>query len=74
MAEPNYICIEGVIGAGKTSLASMLGEYLDARVIYERPDENPFLEDFYTDPPRFAFQTQLFFLLSRYRQQEEGRT
>ncbi len=71
MSVPDYICVEGVVGVGKTSLASMLGEYLDARVVYERPEENPFLEDFYNDPPRFAFQTQLFFLLSRYRQQEE---
>lgn len=68
---PQYIVIEGVIGVGKTSLSRMLGERLDARVIYERPEENPFLEDFYRDPIRYAFQTQLFFLLSRYRQQQE---
>lgn len=49
----------------------MLGDYLDALVIYEKPEENPFLEDFYADPARFAFQTQIFFLLSRYRQQQE---
>ncbi|MBD3387028.1 deoxynucleoside kinase [candidate division KSB1 bacterium] len=71
MAYPNYICIEGVIGAGKTSLAGMLGKILNAKVMYEQPEENPFLEDFYTDPPRYAFQTQLFFLLSRYKQQQE---
>ena len=72
MSIPNYICIEGVIGAGKTSLAKMLGEWLNARVIYEKPEENPFLEDFYRDPQRYAFQTQLFFLLSRYRQQQDN--
>jgi deoxyguanosine kinase len=69
---PKYISIEGVIGTGKTSLARMLGEVLDAQVIYERPEENPFLEDFYRDPRRYAFQTQLYFLLSRYRQQLEN--
>jgi deoxyadenosine/deoxycytidine kinase len=69
---PKYICVEGVIGAGKTSLARLLGEHLDARVIYEKPEENPFLEDFYKDPQRYAFQVQLFFLLSRYRQQQES--
>lgn len=71
MPLPKYISIEGVIGTGKTSLARMLGEVLDAQVIYERPEENPFLEDFYRDPRRYAFQTQLYFLLSRYRQQLE---
>jgi deoxyadenosine/deoxycytidine kinase len=69
---PKYICVEGVIGAGKTSLARLLGEHLDARVIYEKPEENPFLEDFYKDPQRYAFQVQLFFLLSRYRQQQSS--
>jgi deoxyadenosine/deoxycytidine kinase len=66
-----YICIEGVIGVGKTSLAHMLGAALEAFVLYEKPEENPFLEDFYRDPGHYAFQTQLFFLLSRYRQQQE---
>jgi len=69
---PRYICIEGVIGAGKTTLTRMLCERLDARAIYEKPDENPFLADFYRDPQRYAFQVQLFFLLSRYRQQQES--
>ena len=71
MNTAKYICIEGVIGAGKTSLAKMLGERLQAQVIYEKPEENPFLEDFYRDPQRYAFQVQIFFLLSRYRQQQE---
>lgn len=72
MSEPKYICIEGVIGVGKTSLARMLGDFLNAQIVYEQPEENPFLEDFYRNPQRFAFQTQLFFLLSRYRQQQES--
>ena len=50
----------------------MLSEHLDAKAVYEEPEENPFLKDFYKDPQRFAFQTQLFFLLSRYRQQQEN--
>ncbi len=69
---PKYICVEGVIGAGKTSMARLLGERMNARVIYEKPEENPFLADFYKDPARYAFQVQLFFLLSRYRQQQES--
>ncbi|MBN1558984.1 deoxynucleoside kinase [candidate division KSB1 bacterium] len=72
MAEPKYVCIEGVIGVGKTSLTTLMGEYLNAQMIYEQPEENPFLQDFYREPRRFAFQTQLFFLLSRYRQQQES--
>ncbi|MBC7186627.1 MAG: deoxynucleoside kinase [Calditrichaeota bacterium] len=67
----DYIAIEGVIGVGKTSLATKLGERYNARVVYEKHEENPFLADFYRDPRRYAFQTQMFFLLSRYRQQQE---
>jgi len=66
-----YIAIEGVIGVGKTSLAEKLSETLGAKTIYEEFEQNPFLEEFYQDPERFAFQTQIFFLLSRYRQQQE---
>ncbi|NOY76756.1 MAG: deoxynucleoside kinase [Calditrichaeota bacterium] len=65
----SYIAIEGVIGAGKTSLAHLLARRLNGRLVLEKHDENPFLVDFYKDPARFAFQTQMFFLLSRYRQQ-----
>ena len=64
-----YIAIEGVIGAGKTTLARMVGETLGARVVLEQFEENPFLKDFYRDQERYAFQTQIFFLLTRYRQQ-----
>lgn len=66
-----YIAIEGVIGVGKTSLARLLQESFDARLVLEAFEENPFLSDFYADPDRYAFQTQIFFLLSRYRQQRE---
>ena len=68
-----YVTIEGVIGVGKTSLAHLLEERLNAKLVMEKFDENPFLADFYLDPERYAFQTQLFFLLSRYRQQQELR-
>ncbi len=64
-----YIAIEGAIGVGKSSLARILGEALPAEVLLEVFEENPFLSDFYADRARYAFQTQIFFLLSRYRQQ-----
>jgi len=70
-SEVRYIAIEGVIGAGKTTLAQMLSEQMGARLVTERFEENPFLPKFYEDPDRYAFQTQMFFLLSRYRQQQE---
>jgi deoxyguanosine kinase len=63
-----YIAIEGVIGAGKTSLAKLLGERLNGQVVLEESEKNPYLPDFYRDPQRFGFQTQLFFLITRYRQ------
>tara|TARA_A100001011_G_scaffold202506_1_gene210909 strand:- start:56515 stop:57156 length:642 start_codon:yes stop_codon:yes gene_type:complete len=68
-----YLAIEGVIGVGKTSLANLLEEKLNAKLVMEKFDENPFLSEFYNDPERYAFQTQLFFLLSRYRQQNDLR-
>ncbi len=68
-----YIAIEGPIGVGKTSLVKLLAEKLEARTILEQFEDNPFLTDFYDDPERFAFQTQLFFLLQRYQQQQELR-
>ena len=66
-----YIAIEGPIGVGKTSLVKLLAEKLSARTILEQFEENPFLAEFYDDPERFAFQTQLYFLLQRYQQQQE---
>ena len=71
MKIPYHIAVEGTIGVGKTSLAKILGERLEAKLILEEFEENPFLVDFYKDAERFAFQTQLFFLLSRYHQQQE---
>jgi deoxyguanosine kinase len=66
-----YIVVDGPIGVGKTSLATLLAPQLNARLIFERAEENPFLTDFYRDPARFRFQTQIFFLMSRFAQQEE---
>jgi deoxyadenosine/deoxycytidine kinase len=70
-SELRHIAIEGVIGAGKTSLAKLIAEKLSAMVVLEKFEENPFLSKFYEDQERFAFQTQMFFLLSRYKQQRE---
>ena len=69
-----YIAIEGVIGVGKTTLARLLQPSFDAEVLLEVFEENPFLSDFYGDRARYAFQTQIFFLLSRYHQQRRGVT
>lgn len=63
-----YIAIEGVIGAGKTSLAKMLAEKLKAKLVLESFEDNPFLEKFYKNPRRYALHTQMFFLMSRYKQ------
>ena len=71
MKIPYHIAIEGTIGVGKTSLAQILGDRLEAKLILEEFEENPFLVDFYKNSEQFAFQTQLFFLLSRYRQQQQ---
>ncbi|MBI2880082.1 MAG: deoxynucleoside kinase [Candidatus Tectomicrobia bacterium] len=69
MEQARYIAIEGPIGVGKTSLAERLAEALRSPLLREVTEENPFLAHFYADTQRYAFQTQLFFLLSRYRQQ-----
>lgn len=66
-----FIAVEGVIGVGKTTLADKLSQTLGATVIFEEFEQNPFLEEFYQDPQRYAFQTQIFFLLSRFRQMQE---
>jgi deoxyadenosine/deoxycytidine kinase len=66
-----YIVIEGPIGVGKTSLARLLAKEFNARCIFEKPDENPFLPHFYQDRKKYAFQTQIFFLLNRFQQQKE---
>lgn len=67
-----YIAIEGVIGVGKTTLVRLLKPVFDAQVLLEVFEENPFLARFYQDRERYAFQTQTFFLLSRYHQQHEA--
>ncbi len=66
-----HIAIEGVIGAGKTSLTLKLSKFLNARPVLEEFEENPFLDKFYDDIQHYAFQTQIFFLLSRFKQQQQ---
>jgi deoxyadenosine/deoxycytidine kinase len=70
-APPRYIVVEGPIGVGKTSLVDLLSERLGARKLLEVAEDNPFLPSFYKDPRRYAFQTQLWFLLNRFRQQQD---
>ncbi|HQX76006.1 MAG TPA: deoxynucleoside kinase, partial [Thermoflexales bacterium] len=68
---PNrFIAIEGVIGVGKTTLARLLTQELNAETVLEVVEENPFLSNFYQDISKYAFQTQIFFLLSRFRQMQ----
>lgn len=69
MERLRYLAVEGPIGVGKTSLAQMLAEDLKGRVVLEEASENPFLSSFYENPVQYAFQAQVYFLLSRYRQQ-----
>ena len=71
MVRKNYIAVEGPLGVGKTSLALLLAERVHGRTILENAEDNPFLTSFYRDPKRFAFQTQLFFVLRRFQRQEE---
>jgi deoxyadenosine/deoxycytidine kinase len=66
-----YIVVEGPIGVGKTTLTRALSRKFNARTVFEIVEENPFLASFYQDRNKFAFQTQLFFLLSRFKQQQE---
>ena len=66
--DSRFIAIEGCIGAGKTSLVSLLGKQFDAQVVRELDSENPFISKFYQDRDSFGFQTQVFFLLNRYKQ------
>jgi len=69
--EHRYIVVEGPIGVGKSSLATLLAKRFSARSVMEVVEENPFLAAFYGDRMKYAFQTQMFFLLSRFRQQQE---
>lgn len=71
MLHHKYIAVEGPIGVGKTSLADILAKKLNARLVLEGAEDNPFITDFYKDIQKHAFQTQMFFLLSRYKQQQD---
>lgn len=71
VVKPRFIAVEGAIGAGKTTLAALLGERCDAKLVLEKNEENPFLAKFYEDRETYAFQTQIFFLLNRYAQCQE---
>ena len=66
----SYVAVEGVIGVGKTTMARLVSERMGMPVLFERFEENPFLGPFYSDRARYAFQTETFFLLNRYRQQQ----
>ena len=68
---PGYVVLEGCIGVGKTTLADLWSDAVDAKTILEVVEENPFLPEFYEDPKAHAFKTQMFFLLSRFKQQEQ---
>ena len=68
-----YIAIEGVIGAGKTTLAKRVAQKLNAKLVLENFEDNPFLEKFYKNPKRYGFHTQIYFLLTRYKQLQELR-
>ena len=71
MKKTKYLVVEGPIGVGKTSLAKRLAQEFSARTVFERVEDNPFLPKFYDDRKTYAFQNQLFFLLSRYQQQRD---
>ncbi|MBC7794019.1 MAG: deoxynucleoside kinase [Clostridia bacterium] len=72
-ALPRYIAIEGPIGVGKTTLTHKLADSISAKVVLEEFSDNPFLREFYQDRNRVAFQTQVYFLVARFKQQEELR-
>lgn len=69
--KPRFIAVEGAIGVGKTSLTRVLAGVFKGKLVLEEVDKNPFLERFYEEREKYAFQTQIFFLLSRYRQMRE---
>jgi len=71
MGNSRYIVVEGPLGVGKTTLVQRLAEAFDAKTVLERAGDNPFLEKFYQDRSKYAFQTQIFYLLTRYQQQKE---
>ena len=67
----SYIAVEGAIGAGKTTLATLLAERLNAKLILEKIEDNPYLGKFYESPGEYAFRTQIFFLVDRYTQLQQ---
>jgi len=69
-ALPRYVAVEGPIGVGKTTLTHLLAKRMQARAVLEEFEDNPFLREFYHDRARVAFQTQVYFLLTRFKQQE----
>jgi deoxyadenosine/deoxycytidine kinase len=71
MVKARYIALEGPIGVGKTTLAEFLANEFKGQTLLEEVNDNPFLDNFYKDRKKYAFQTQLFFLLSRYKQQKD---
>ncbi|OGS37315.1 MAG: deoxyadenosine kinase [Elusimicrobia bacterium RIFOXYB2_FULL_49_7] len=71
MKNIHHLAVEGNIGVGKTSFCQILSSRLNAQLVLEEHETNPFLKDFYGDRERYAFQTQMFYLLARYRQQSE---
>jgi deoxyadenosine/deoxycytidine kinase len=71
VSRARYIVVEGPIGVGKTTLVRILAEEWQARPVLEQVEDNPFLRRFYDQPEKYAFQAQMFFLLTRYRQQQE---
>ncbi len=66
MGDWHFIAVEGVIGVGKTTLATLLSKRLNGKLVLEEVNDNPFLPMFYDSPERYSFVTQIFFLLSRY--------
>ncbi len=71
MRRRGYIALDGPIGVGKTTLAQLLAREIGARLVLEDAESNPFLARFYDEPDKYSFQAQLYFLLTRYRQQRE---
>ncbi len=70
MERPRYIAVEGPVGVGKTTLAQILAERMGGRLVTDAADENPFLRGFHADERKHGFQAQIFFLLSRFQQQQ----
>lgn len=68
---PKHVVISGNIGAGKTALTEILGEYYDWKTVFEQVEDNPYLTDFYNDMRRWSFNLQVYFLSNRFQQLRE---